>query len=296
MNWIDFNYHEKRCVLKLSNINTQLSQKQIIDNVVQSIVHDYDNLYISLSGGMDSEFTAKCFTERGIKFKPLIVDYISNSTEVWWAYKWCYDNKIEPEVIRLSKYDFVNLCTRYAKKYDTAFLSAIDFIMYDYIDKLDGKLVSSFAMPYRRISCLDDILSANVDTNLEFATYDFMLDYYEPKKHPYNFSVYTPEMMYDMVKNISYDKPMQIALSEYYGVTCRPKIPALMNLALFGEELINSISKFNYERDLYTLELCDKDLFLKACEDKVNIECKFVKKTPQICHKFQTHVTKTREI
>lgn len=60
----------------------------------------YDNLYVAMSGGIDSEFVAQTFLDLGIPFKPIIFRVSDlNELDIWWAFKWCRDNSIEPVVV-----------------------------------------------------------------------------------------------------------------------------------------------------------------------------------------------------
>lgn len=289
-NWINFNYDEKRCILDMSSLDTSIDKEEAIDIAIESISQRYKKLYVSLSGGIDSEFTANCFLKRGISFTPLIVDYISNGPEVWWAYRWCYLNGIIPDVIRLSHHDYVKLSWTYAKENNTSFSSALDFIMEKHVSKKHGSLVLSAPEPFDKIDCMSDMFDNPDECELHYASYDFMLDYNNPEKHPYNFLSYTPEMVYNMVRGVNSKKPLQHAITEYYGVAARPKIPVYINLAMLGENAINSISKFNSDMSLFKIKLGSRDSFLSKCESKSYINGEFVKRPRDILNKIITHV------
>jgi hypothetical protein len=289
-NWIDFNYDEKRCILDMSSLDTSIDKEDAIDIAVESISKRYQNLYISMSGGIDSEFTANCFLKRGIPFTPLIVDYISNGAEVWWAYRWCYLNGITPDVIRLSQHDYVKLSWTYAELKNTSFSSALDFIMEKYASKKHGSLLLSTPEPFNKIDCISDTFEDPGVCELHYASYDFMLDYHNPEKHPYNFLSYTPEMVYNMVRGVDPEKPLQHSITEYYGVDARPKIPVFLNLAMLRENAINSISKFNSDMSLFKIKLGFRDSFLAKCESKSCIHGEFVKRPVDIVKKIITHV------
>lgn len=288
-NWIDFDYNERRCVLDTSSLDTSVTFKQAIDKATEHIRYTYPNLYISLSGGIDSEFTAKCFLERGIAFTPLIVDYISNGAEVWWAYKWCYENNVVPDVIKLSKEKYISICTKYAKQYNTSFFSAIDFMMEEYVSSRGGSLLLSTTEPFNKIDCFSDVFEKPDSINLNFASYDFMIDYHIPDKHPYSFFTYIPEVVYNMVKDIDTTKSIQFSMSEFYDVDPRPKIPVVMNHLLLGFDSINNIGTLNHGLNLYTLEIGDKTSFLEKCEKKQSIQCVWTERQPTLYKKSTTH-------
>lgn len=76
---------------------TPMSFQEASKRVVDKIVSKYDNIYIPLSGGMDSEYVFNCFL--GHKFTPIIVDTPANKEESHHAFNKCRSANIEPVVI-----------------------------------------------------------------------------------------------------------------------------------------------------------------------------------------------------
>lgn len=265
-NWITFDYKNKH--FSMNPVDLKFRNKQeSIEYTVEQITNKYENLYVSLSGGLDSEFVAKCLYDHGIKFTPLIIDYASNANERWWAYRWCYEHNVKPIIIKLERNDIIANFPKISYKYSTAFVSSIDFIVEAYVSKLGGKLVTSTAEPFDRVSSFNDDLSTKTSDMLDFSTYDFMLDYHMPDKHAYNFLTYTPDLIYDFVKNLDYEKPVQLAMSEYYGLLPRPKINAFSNMLFHGDSMISVMSQTNSKIDLLSIKLGSKDDFLKKFEN-----------------------------
>ena len=56
-------------------------KKECIDYAVEKITEKYENFYVALSGGIDSEFVANSLLERGINFIPVIVNLETNKIE-----------------------------------------------------------------------------------------------------------------------------------------------------------------------------------------------------------------------
>ena len=277
-NWIGYDRELKTCSFDMSSMNTGLNKEQTIEYNIQKITEKYDNLYVGLSGGIDSEFAAKCLLDRGIKFTPVIVDYYSNASEVWWAHKWCYDNKIEPDIIYFDITNFLNQCSKYSIELNTSFISGIDSILEKYISDRNGHMIGPCGEPFAREFCLDDKFQTVSSTVLDFSTYDFTLESHIPDKHPYGFLTFTPEMLYNCVLELDYSKPIQIALAEYYGVIPRPKIPMIVNISMFGSDFINIVRDINAGNDLYSIEIGQRDFFLKKCIEKSIINCSFKRK------------------
>lgn len=272
-NWIKFDYQNRQCVLDFESFCPIGNKKDAIDYTVNIICSQYDNLYLSMSGGLDSEFAAKSLFERGVPFTPVIVDFKSNSAETWWARKWCYEHKVTPHILDYDEFTFIQTCQHICQKYNTAFISSIDFIVEEYVNNLDGHLIGPCIDPFRRLNCYTDAFSST-EHNLEFASYDFMIDYYFPKKHPYSFLTYTPELLINSIENLDYSLPIQLALSRYYEVDARPKLSAQYN----GRNFLQEMGGHNQKLNLYLLKIGNKDSVLETAKSNEKINCSFVLK------------------
>ena len=224
-NWIDIDSSTDtmQCSMDFSTLQI-LSKTEAIDYNVEQIIKKYDNLYVCLSGGLDSEFAAKSLLERGVSFTPVIVDFGLNSSEVWWAYYWCYKNKIKPKIIDLSVNYMVNVLPALFKKYHGSVVSMIDYIIEFELRSVCGHMILGGGEPFMRLHADKDKVTGGTGDNFSFCSYDFNLDITYPNKHPSGFVCYTPELYFSLIRDFDYTKPAQIALSEYYGVSPRPKI------------------------------------------------------------------------
>jgi len=74
----------------------------IIGNqIAQELYETYGNIYVGMSGGIDSEWVAKCFFRQGIPFIPIIYEAGDlNSADTWWAHKWCEENNLKPVIFK----------------------------------------------------------------------------------------------------------------------------------------------------------------------------------------------------
>jgi hypothetical protein len=71
------------------------------DRIAQELYETYGNIYVGMSGGIDSEWVAKCFYRQGIPFTPIIYEADGlNSMDTWWAHKWCTENDLKPVVFK----------------------------------------------------------------------------------------------------------------------------------------------------------------------------------------------------
>lgn len=81
---------------------------KVSDAVAKDIANSYDNLYVAMSGGIDSEWVAKTFKRNGIPFTPIIYEAEDlMSADTWWAHKWCADNGYTPIVLKEYVFRFV---------------------------------------------------------------------------------------------------------------------------------------------------------------------------------------------
>lgn len=114
-------------------------------NVAEDIYANYSNLYVAMSGGIDSEFVAQTFLDLKIPFTPIIFKAADlNELDIWWAFKWCRDNKIEPIVLSDNVENWVERFINISKKYCCRFGQGTGTMSYinDYVIERGGNLVS----------------------------------------------------------------------------------------------------------------------------------------------------------
>lgn len=118
---------------------------QAARNVAEDIASNYKNLYVAMSGGIDSEFVAQTFYDLGIKFTPIVFKVADlNELDIWWAFKWCRDHSIEPTVIEEPIGTWVARFTEISQKYCGRFgqgSGTMSFIS-DYVREQNGSLVT----------------------------------------------------------------------------------------------------------------------------------------------------------
>ena len=87
-NWINIDWSTKlpTCTMNFSNL-TVMSKQDAIDHTVNKLIENYSNLYVCLSGGIDSEFVANCLLERNVPFTPVIVICFSPSCQLLLSHK-----------------------------------------------------------------------------------------------------------------------------------------------------------------------------------------------------------------
>lgn len=108
--------------------------------VSQKIVQKYRNIYVPLSGGMDSEFV---FLQLMAVAKPIIIVTPGNEYEVQYAFELCRTHKIDPIVIEKSEQDILQVFyTEIFKKLNGyGYNSVPALIAGQYAQKHDGMVV-----------------------------------------------------------------------------------------------------------------------------------------------------------
>jgi hypothetical protein len=248
-------------------------KKECIDYAVEKMVEKSENLYLALSGGLDSEFAANCLFDRGVKFTPVIMDIHTNRIENWYAHRWCYENKIKPLVITLSEEEVIKTFPKISQERNIPFYCSIPIILSKLVSQREGNLV----LGGEEIIDRDYFLSGEfnkMSEKISFCEYAFCVEQ-ENSNHIGGFLSYTPELFLNCLEEIDYSKPGQIALAEYYGVLPRPKINANINLSLLPglKHLKNILDK---DKIVNVYEMENKDSFIDQAKKlkKITIQAK----------------------
>ncbi len=195
-------------------VPTRPSKLQDIDEIGNEIAQElygtYGKIYVAMSGGIDSEWVAKCFHRQGIPFTPIIYEAEDlMGMDTWWSRKWCSENDITPIIYKEYLFQFVNgladtsrdfICRTPGGPYMMSRLG-------EYVKDQGGALVTGAGFPeifpdpnlsYMQGRFLDNKLM-NPDGTLKNAGWllhesDFMLSRIL-KDHPWNFLSWRPEIV-----------------------------------------------------------------------------------------------------
>lgn len=84
------------------------------DRQAQEIYETYGDIYVAMSGGIDSEWVAKCFRRQGIPITPIIYEAEdTNAQDSWWAHKWCQENGLTPVVYKEYQHQLIYGITQF---------------------------------------------------------------------------------------------------------------------------------------------------------------------------------------
>jgi len=225
-NWLRTNIKE-RSNNKKSNfvINffpykfTNLSFQEECDVTCNMLAKKYSNIFVGLSGGIDSEFLCKIFYRNKIKFTPIVTLYEDNSDESFYAFEFCKKHNLSPIVLQLKKTEIVRI------------------IQNDIVEKINGTgfySVGAIAAAKYAEKCGDVFVEGQHiigDGNQLIENFDYYLaewDFYNDllvKIDVVPFFLYRLELVASMLKEIKNEFLIWKNLkSEMFGCTAREKI------------------------------------------------------------------------
>ena len=208
------------------------------------IAEKYDNIYIGLSGGLDSEYVAKVFLRNNIPFTPIIwKDPYCRETD--YALYFCKKNNLNFHLIEKDLLDPVvfNSLKAAAKKYNSQdIVAALNIILIKTVEKHNGHFIMSTGMPIVSGENYPD----PIDTSkTEFMKCEFYIEL-DQTNHPGSFFCYTPEILYSYTTSLNTNLSVQEAKCNLYNIEFRPKLKPYHIGMVFDVE--NDLSKevYNY--------------------------------------------------
>jgi hypothetical protein len=213
-----------------NQINTNFDQASNIAS--QIIANQYKNLYLGLSGGMDSEYVASVFIRNKIDFTPIAIATEKNINEIWYVKHFCKKHNL-----KLTLLDYTSKNLELVKKiayfsYKCSLYPCLSFfphVMAEFAESQDGFLVTGYG------DCFNTSNDYNVlfDDELEIEDHDYYLNLYYGDKHPGAFFSYTPDLWFSLIKNIPTGMNIHVAKEKLYNVAARSKLVNDLELPYF---------------------------------------------------------------
>lgn len=177
------------------------------------IAEEYPKIYISLSGGIDSEFILMKYREFGLPVTPIIIKTPYNEYETAYAFHVCRTERIKPVVLEPTNDQILSLYNIVLQKLRGKGINAVYQIFSAYYSQSQGGilLVGSPAIP-------DDLPSIDY---IEICEWDYYNDVILPGS-TINFFYYTPEIFYALMNEID-DTPSTEFKSRIFNRPFRPK-------------------------------------------------------------------------
>lgn len=204
-----------------SKLARPMTWQDASDYTAQKIAENYSNLYLGLSGGLDSEYVANVFLRNNIPFTPVII-CLPQSIEHDYALKWCRDHNIKPKVVEF-ELDDRRLYPEIAR-----LVKALNFYsngcvvnswLTNWVIEQGGHLVTgepTLGQRYyhRPITELMDVWWIQFTSQLVFPDYD----------HPGAFLSYTPEIFLSQALHLDTTLDDAESRSKLHNIPYRPKL------------------------------------------------------------------------
>jgi hypothetical protein len=192
------------------------------DYTARALKENYKNLYLALSGGMDSEVVAEALYRNKVPFTPII--YKEETREHWYAMRWCKARDITPVILDVNdiKEDIVKFVIQKSRALDLS-STPWPFILYikNYVESLGGNLITGEADLHLDTQ---EYNQAHGQPNLfEVPNWACFTEIENPGQHPGSFFLYTPEMMLSIVENTDQGLNTEEAKEKLYNIPFRIK-------------------------------------------------------------------------
>ena len=225
-NWIESNIKErlqnKTCDF-LVKMNPRPVRYMSFYNATKEAAFDIanknDNIFIGLSGGLDSEYLMVLLHELKIPFKPIILDTIGNKIESEFAFHKCKQLGIEPIVLTCDEIQYLSIYKKYiAETISGNAIWSVPNIFTSLYAKKNSGIVIIADHPMNEHSHDNPDPTA---TLVSAGECEFYLTVYDMPY--YIFYYYTPEILYAMVKEFDNSR-LQYFKAKLYNLPFRPKI------------------------------------------------------------------------
>lgn len=195
---------------------TEMSFHDAADYTAHLIYTKHSNLYVSLSGGADSEYVVRTFHRNSIPITPILVITSGNAKELEYAFELCKELDYTPVVIELSDSDYLKWFHRIVKEINGLGIYCIaPLIACQYAKDNDGVLVIG-----------EHLLDTDKTTDKITPganEWDFYNELFVGEEYNIPFFNFTIELSCAMIKSIQ-DLPLHVFKSILYGTKRRPVI------------------------------------------------------------------------
>lgn len=233
-----------------------LSFQEAADYTAQLIAKHHNNLFVAMSGGLDSSFVAEVFYRNQIPFTPIIgylesADVTANC-DYFHAMFWCEQKNIKPLLINY-QVDDSRLIKQYVdmiKKVNTVVDGiVIPLELLSEVNKIGGHLVIGDPMIPRLTEGNNyyDPIGPVFDSPW-FAIATELFD--STHKHPGGFFFYTPELLLAMAKELDLTANESVAKTKLFNIPYRTK----------SYPSFDWISKSSKDKLFYMYNLTDNEI------------------------------------
>ena len=275
INWIETNILDR---IKNPNLDFYAKiiksdfEKVSFDIAATNVARELQNLnkkiFVSFSGGYDSEFIVRKLHSLNIEFTPIIILLETYSSEREYAYKTLRELKIPAKILKLSNFEYISLYAKYIhKKFNSYESTPIPIFLLDYISSENGILIDGTGMG--GMNCLPLHVAASTtgpkkyektiidQLNNNSVNYNFVSEqiYYLREQESYwsylypdsffIFFMQNPQIVVSMLDSISpSDKTWNDYKERIFQLTWRPKL----------REVFFEKENFNYSKTIKQID------------------------------------------
>lgn len=191
----------------------QTTFDQAAADVCELLYNINRNIFIGLSGGVDSEYVFRKFHNLGIPVTPIIVECDCYEKETHIAHEICQEYSVKPIVITINENDmFMYYYENIFKAFNGPGIGSVPSLMAtEYAKHHDGIFIKSE----------HTIGDMNNRVCVEMNEWDFYCDIQHDNS--YNFFMMTPDVVYSIVSAMN-DKESQTFKCNLFNITYREKI------------------------------------------------------------------------
>lgn len=195
------------------------------DFTAAKIAEKHQNIFLSFSGGADSDYVFHCFQRNSINFTPIIVKTSGNAIEMAYALHTCRKFNVTPTIIDINNKEYMSIFAEDIIKK----ISGVG------IEAIPGIVACRYAKSQNGILVIGEHMIDNDEENIWIGVneWDYYNEIFVGDEYNIPFFNFTVEMAWAMASSIE-----QIPIDEWkwqtYGLDFRPKIHYTFP-QLFGE-------------------------------------------------------------
>lgn len=196
----------------------------------KEIYASHPNVYVSMSGGVDSEYVAKSFKAAGVPFRAIMMtckNYFSIGE--WYADKWCAENQVDLIKFEVDPHELLAYGKQAIFKIrGISWFGITVNLLANEVERLGGYMVTG-ALPSYYPDPKLGLDKATPEFKQTFRGFmfdesDFYIELMNPNKHPWSFFYWSPEMLASIIYHWDTAQPVENNKWRMFNLLPRPKL------------------------------------------------------------------------
>lgn len=200
-----------------------MSFQQAADYTAKLIANKFNNLFVAMSGGLDSAFVAEVLYRNNIPFTPIIGIIASNddgaNCDYFRAMFWCEERNIKPMVIKYTPDDprlIKQIMLVYNKLKQISDGGAIQLALNEQVKLLNGHLITGNPTIANRT--IGNEYFNSIGSMFDTDWISFYCDIFNTNDQTTCFFFYTPELVLGFAKEIDTTVNESVAKTKLYNI------------------------------------------------------------------------------